>query len=93
MRSFPSFAGTDCASACTAPLLARDAAGTYQGLGYRRYKEHKCRFIFRYSALDIGAVARAFALVKLPRMTEFRGVKVCGALGARTVPRSESLTA
>ena len=40
------------------------------------YKEHKCRFIFRYSALDVGAVARAFALLKLPRMSEFRGAKV-----------------
>ena len=41
-----------------------------------RYKEHQCRFIFRFSLLDIGALARAFGLLKLPKMPEFRELKV-----------------
>lgn len=44
--------------------------------GLCRYKEHQCRFIFRFSLLDIGALARAFGLLKLPKMPEFRELKV-----------------
>ena len=42
----------------------------------RGYKEHKCRFIFRFSSLDIGSLARSFGLLKLPHMAEFRGMDV-----------------
>ncbi|CAM9713132.1 unnamed protein product, partial [Chrysoparadoxa australica] len=36
----------------------------------RAYKEHQCQFIFRFDALDLGALARSFALLRLPKMAE-----------------------
>lgn len=42
----------------------------------RGYKEHQCRFIFRFSALDVGGIARAFGLLKFPKVTELRGTEV-----------------
>ena len=42
----------------------------------RSYKEHHCQFIFRFQDLDIGAVARGFALLRLPKMTEFKSAKI-----------------
>lgn len=36
----------------------------------RAYKEHLCSYIFRLDQLDIGSVARAYALVKLPKISE-----------------------
>jgi len=39
----------------------------------RSYKEHICSFIFRLDKIDMGSVARAFALVKLPKIPETRG--------------------
>lgn len=44
----------------------------------RAYKEHLCSFIFRINQLDIGAVARSYALLRLPKIPETRG-----ALGAK----------
>lgn len=41
----------------------------------RAYKEHLCSYIFRLENLDIGAVARAYGLLRLPKMAETRGVK------------------
>lgn len=41
----------------------------------RAYKEHICSFIFRFGDLDIGAVARSYALLRLPKIPETRGVK------------------
>ena len=41
----------------------------------RAYKEHMCSYIFRFEQLDIGAVARAYALLRLPKIPETRGVK------------------
>ncbi|CAN0000141.1 unnamed protein product, partial [Phaeothamnion confervicola] len=38
----------------------------------RDYKEHHCQFIFRFAHLDLGAIARAFALLRLPKMPELR---------------------
>ncbi|CAL8464167.1 g3702 [Coccomyxa elongata] len=40
----------------------------------RGYREHQCRFIFRSEALDLGRLATAFALLRLPRMPELRGL-------------------
>lgn len=40
--------------------------------GGHRYKEHTCKYIFRFDDLDLGAVARSFALLKLPNIKEFR---------------------
>ncbi len=39
----------------------------------RSYKEHLCSFIFKLDKLDIGSVARSYALVKLPKIPETRG--------------------
>ena len=44
----------------------------------RAYKEHLCSYIFRISQLDIGSVARSYALLRLPKIPETRG-----ALGAK----------
>ncbi len=34
----------------------------------------QCRFIFRSEGLDLGRLATAFALLRLPRMPELRGL-------------------
>lgn len=34
----------------------------------------QCRFIFRSEGLDLGHLATAFALLRLPRMPELRGL-------------------
>lgn len=44
----------------------------------RAYKEHMCSYIFRIAQLDIGAVARSYALLRLPKIPETRG-----AMGAK----------
>lgn len=36
----------------------------------RAYKEHLCSYIFRIDQLDIGSVARAYGLLKLPKISE-----------------------
>ena len=36
----------------------------------RSYKEHQCSYIFRFDRLNLGAVARCYALLKLPRIKE-----------------------
>ena len=40
----------------------------------RSYKEHVCNFIFKLKELDMGAVARSYALLRLPKIPETRGV-------------------
>lgn len=42
------------------------------------YKTHKCEYIFRIKELDLGSVARSYALLRLPKIPETRG-----ALGAK----------
>jgi ATP-dependent RNA helicase DDX55/SPB4 len=42
----------------------------------RAYKEHLCSYIFRLEQLDIGSVARAYALVKLPKISETVNKKI-----------------
>lgn len=42
----------------------------------RGYKEHQCRFVFRLEDLDLGAVARAFGLLRLPRIKELQGKRI-----------------
>lgn len=42
----------------------------------RSYKEHQCQFIFRFQDLDLGRVARGFALLQLPKIKEFRKYKI-----------------
>eukprot|EP00803_Ostreobium_quekettii_P000918 evm.model.scf_621EXC.6 EVM.evm.TU.scf_621EXC.6 scf_621EXC:66270-74354(-) len=38
----------------------------------RGYRNHQCSFIFRMEALDLGRLANAFALLRLPKMPEIR---------------------
>ncbi|XP_078729700.1 ATP-dependent RNA helicase DDX55 [Lampetra fluviatilis] len=42
------------------------------------YAKHECSLIFRIKDMDLGALARGFALLRLPRMPELRGVRVTG---------------
>lgn len=41
----------------------------------RAYKENLCSYIFRLDQLDIGGLARSYALLRLPKIPETRGVK------------------
>jgi ATP-dependent RNA helicase DDX55/SPB4 len=41
----------------------------------RAYKENLCSYIFRLESLDIGGLARAYGLLRLPKIAETRGVK------------------
>ena len=41
----------------------------------RGYQEHSCRFIFRVRELDLGALALALGLLRLPRMPETRHLR------------------
>ncbi|GMH93983.1 hypothetical protein TrVE_jg11682 [Triparma verrucosa] len=38
----------------------------------RAYKEHQCSFIFRFASLDLGELATAFCLLRLPKMPELK---------------------
>jgi hypothetical protein len=43
----------------------------------KAYKEHLCKFIFQFEKLDIGSVARSYALLRLPKIPETRkGLKL-----------------
>ena len=44
----------------------------------RAYKEHQCGYIFRFDRLNLGSVARCYALLKLPRISETRCLKDLG---------------
>lgn len=45
--------------------------GTRAFVSYiRGYKEHHCRFIFRFAELHLGRLAAAFAILRLPKMPE-----------------------
>ena len=52
----------------------------------RAYKENLCSYIFRLDQLDIGALARSYGLLRLPKIPETRG-----AMGARIVFESTSV--
>jgi ATP-dependent RNA helicase DDX55/SPB4 len=41
----------------------------------RGYQEHSCRFIFRVRELDLGALALALGLLRLPRMPETKHLR------------------
>lgn len=38
----------------------------------RAYKEHRCTYLLQFSNLNIGAVARSFSMLRLPRFQEFK---------------------
>lgn len=39
----------------------------------RGYQEHSCRFIFKWSKIDVAALAKAHGLIKLPHLKDLRG--------------------
>jgi len=39
----------------------------------RAYKDHRCEFIFRFNQLDLGGLANALALLRLPKIPELSG--------------------
>jgi ATP-dependent RNA helicase DDX55/SPB4 len=49
-------------------LKSQDAFVTY----VRAYKEHQLSYVFRFAKLDLGALARGFGLLRLPKMSEMR---------------------
>ncbi len=51
----------------------------------RGYKEHQCRFIFRFKELHLGRLARAFGLLRLPRMPETKRGDSSGIFSASAV--------
>jgi len=51
----------------------------------RGYKEHQCRFIFRLKELELGRLARAFGLLRMPRMPETKRVDVSSTFQASAV--------
>ena len=42
----------------------------------RSYQEHVCRYMFRVAQLDLARLVRSFGLVQIPKMKEFRKLKV-----------------
>ena len=42
----------------------------------RAYRNHDCNFILRFEDLDLASLARSFALVRLPKMSELRTKKI-----------------
>ena len=44
----------------------------------RAYKEHKCEFVFQFASLDLACMARAFCLLRVPKMKELRDGKIEG---------------
>jgi len=44
----------------------------------RAYREHRCRHIFKVSNLKFGQLARAFAILRLPKMPELKTANVRG---------------
>ena len=44
----------------------------------RAYREHRCRHIFKMSDVNFSRLAKAFALLRLPKMPELKNVKVHG---------------
>ncbi len=41
----------------------------------RAYKEHLCSYIFKFDKLDLGSIARMYALLRLPKIPETRGIR------------------
>ena len=45
-------------------------------LEWQAYRNHDCNFILRFDDLDLASLARSFALVQLPKMSEFKKKKI-----------------
>jgi len=52
----------------------------------RGYKEHQCRFIFRFKELELGRLATGFALLRLPRMPETKRLSPGDTFTVSAVP-------
>ncbi|RKO85263.1 hypothetical protein BDK51DRAFT_13340, partial [Blyttiomyces helicus] len=42
----------------------------------RSYNEHQANYIFRFKEVDLASVAKAFGLLKLPKMPELKTAKI-----------------
>ena len=66
------------------PLLLADRAvmekanAAYVSM-VRAYSEHECKYIFQLAQLDLGALATALALLRLPKLKELRKMHKKGA--------------
>eukprot|EP01041_Mallomonas_annulata_P012493 gene12493-26300_t len=60
---------------CTLDRSILEAGSTAFMSFLRAYKEHQCTYIFRFEELDIGSVARSYALLRLPKIPETKGKK------------------
>lgn len=47
-----------------------------ESLHLQAYRNHDCNFILRFDDLDLASLARSFALVQLPKMSEFKKKKI-----------------
>ena len=59
-------------SLCRADRALLETGSTAFMSFLRAYKEHQCSYIFRFQELDVGSVARAYALLRLPHIPETR---------------------
>lgn len=66
---------------------AQDAFVSY----LRYYKEHQLSFIFSVALLDVGHVANAFCLFRLPRVKEILGRRVENFVSQKSVAQLESV--
>ena len=80
------------------PLLLADRAvmekanAAYVSI-VRAYGEHECKYIFQLAQLDLGALANALALLRLPKLKELRKMHKKGAcldLEPRAEPRARA---
>jgi len=55
----------------------------------RAYSKHEASYVFQIKNLDLVGVAKAYGLLKLPRMPELNG-KLQGWIDARQNPREEA---
>nr|KAF6275243.1 DEAD-box helicase 55 [Pipistrellus kuhlii] len=54
-------------------LPMEEAYVNFLAINQKAYAKHECSLIFRLKDLDFAALARGFALLKMPRMPELRG--------------------
>merc|ERR1719188_910406 len=59
----------------------------------RAYQEHQLGYVFPFRALDLGALATGFCLLRLPRIKEILGRKIKGFTQSQVDPASVPFTA
>merc|ERR1719188_2458788 len=59
----------------------------------RAYQEHQLGYVFPFRALDLGALATGFCLLRLPRIKEILGRKIRGFQQSEVDPATVPFTA